>query len=88
MTDHAPDCDFHVDQYPWECTCGAIPRKAIMDELIAPSKEDLILQIMQREKVCWDMSAVFLTNRDAHGLHDMGVEIQALERARKELEKL
>ena len=56
--------------------------------MTAPSKEDLILQIMQREKVCWDMSAVFLTNRDAHGLHDMGVEIQALERARKELEKL
>jgi len=56
--------------------------------MTAPSKEDLILQIMNREKVCWDMSAVFLTNRDAHGLHDMGVEIQALERARKELEKL
>ena len=24
MTDHAPDCDFHTDQYPWECNCGAI----------------------------------------------------------------
>ena len=24
MTKHADDCDWHVDQYPWECTCGAI----------------------------------------------------------------
>ena len=59
-----------------------------IERMTEPTKEDLILQIMQREKVCWDMSAVFLINRDAHGLHDMGVEIQALERARKELEKL
>lgn len=22
---HDPDCDYHVDQYPWACTCGAIP---------------------------------------------------------------
>jgi hypothetical protein len=20
--EHTPDCDFHVDQYPWECSCG------------------------------------------------------------------
>lgn len=20
---HHPDCGFWVDQYPWECTCGA-----------------------------------------------------------------
>lgn len=22
---HDKDCDYHVDQYPWECTCGVIP---------------------------------------------------------------
>lgn len=22
---HADNCDWHADQYPWECTCGAIP---------------------------------------------------------------
>lgn len=22
---HDLDCDYHVDQYPWECTCGVIP---------------------------------------------------------------
>lgn len=50
---------------------------------------DLILQSLRsREDACWGMSEVFFTNRDAHGLHDMGVEIQALQRARTELEKL
>lgn len=34
-TGHAKDCDWHVDQYPWECTCGFIPRKKSMDDLIA-----------------------------------------------------
>lgn len=24
---HHPDCDWHTDQYPWECTCGTeLPR--------------------------------------------------------------
>ena len=34
-TGHAKDCNWHVDQYPWECTCGFIPRKKAMDDLIA-----------------------------------------------------
>jgi hypothetical protein len=21
---HKPDCDWHADQYWWECTCGAV----------------------------------------------------------------
>ena len=33
-------------------------------------------------------SQVFLLNEDAHGIHDMGVEIQALDRAIKEIEIL
>lgn len=50
---------------------------------------DTILQsLYNREDACWRMSEVFLTNKDAHGLHDMGVEIQALQRAKLELEKL
>ena len=24
MTNHTKNCDWHVDQYPWECTCGLI----------------------------------------------------------------
>lgn len=24
-SEHGDQCDWHLDQYPWECTCGAIP---------------------------------------------------------------
>ena len=41
-----------------------------------------------REEKCWEMADVFLRNRDAHGIHDMGVEIQALQRALSELDRL
>jgi hypothetical protein len=40
------------------------------------------------ERICWEMAGVFLENRDAHGIHDMGVEIQALQRAIAELNKV
>lgn len=33
------------------------------------------------------MAKVFLENRDAHGIHDMGVEIQALQRAILEVKR-
>jgi hypothetical protein len=29
MVEHSADCDFHCDQYWWECTCGAEPRGKI-----------------------------------------------------------
>ena len=41
-----------------------------------------------REAKCWDMAEVFLQNRDAHGVMDMGAELQSLQRAIYELEKL
>jgi len=44
-----------------------------------------IENIKKRIDICWQMSGVFLENKDAHGLHDMGVEIQALQRALDEL---
>lgn len=49
--------------------------------------EDQIEGLRFREKICWDMSEVFLHNKDAHGLHDMGVEIQGIQWALRELEK-
>jgi hypothetical protein len=52
------------------------------------TREDVLDSIGYREMICWDMAEVFLQNRDAHGIHDMGVEIQALQRAKLELEKL
>jgi hypothetical protein len=51
-------------------------------------QEEILDSIGYREMICWDMAEVFLQNRDAHGIHDMGVEIQALQRAKLELEKL
>lgn len=48
--------------------------------------DDALINLKYREKICWDMAKVFLQNKDAHGIHDMGVEIQALQRAIAELE--
>jgi hypothetical protein len=33
------------------------------------------------------MAHAFMDNRDPHGMHDMAVEIEALRRARRELEE-
>ena len=50
MTEHATNCDWYVDQYPWECTCGFIKRKPIMDDLIAQDA-DLIDEVeLNRER--------------------------------------
>jgi hypothetical protein len=51
-------------------------------------EEEALDSLGYREMICWDMAEVFLMNRDAHGIHDMGVEIQAIQRAKQELEKL
>ena len=48
--------------------------------------ENRIRDLKAREQVCWAMSGVFLHAKDAHGLHDMGVEIQGIQWAIRELE--
>jgi len=48
---------------------------------------DQIDSLREHEDVCWAMAGVFLHTRDAHGLHDMGVEIQGIQWAIRELEK-
>jgi hypothetical protein len=50
--------------------------------------EERIAKLREHEQACWKMAGVFLTANDAHGLHDMGVEIQGLQWAIRELEKL
>jgi hypothetical protein len=50
--------------------------------------DEKIEKIKATIDICWKMSWVFLENKDAHGLHDMGVEIQSLERALAELEAI
>jgi len=47
-----------------------------------------LVNIRRRIDKCWAMAQTFLENKDAHGLHDIGVEIEALERSYKEVEKL
>ena len=49
---------------------------------------EAIKAIENKEETCWAMIRVFLENRNAHGLHTMSVEIQALQRAKAELVKL
>lgn len=50
--------------------------------------EDTLSNLNHREKVCWDMAEVFLHAKDAHGLHDMGVEIQGIQWATREIKGL
>jgi len=50
------------------------------------TKMKRIKSLKERERICWEMAQVFLENKDAHGIHDMGVELQALQRAIVEVE--
>ena len=52
------------------------------------NKEQMLNDLIEREKICWEMASLFLRNKDAHGLHDAGVEIQALQRAILTLKEL
>lgn len=52
------------------------------------TRTQLLYDLKLAEETCWEMLGVFLRNRDAHGCHDMGIEIEALRRACAEIEKL
>lgn len=56
--------------------------------MINQAIEARIQSLRDRETICWAMSEVFLSSKDAHGLHDMGVEIQGIQWAIRELEHL
>lgn len=61
---------------------------ALSDTLEVADDDDFVIRnLIERQQTCWAMSKVFLDNLDAHGLHDMGVEIQALQRAVVEVRK-
>ena len=51
-------------------------------------EQEVLNSLDRREKICWGMAEVFLQNKDAHGIHDMGVEIQALQRAITEIKRI
>jgi hypothetical protein len=46
--DHTIDCGFHLDQYPWECTCGAIKRNVIVTYLCDPAHIETLERHAQR----------------------------------------
>lgn len=48
----------------------------------------LIKDLEHRKDILWATAQVFLDHEDAHGIHDMGVEIQALDRAIDELKRV
>jgi len=50
--------------------------------------EDLLASLRKREEAAWAMAAMFLENRDAHGVMDAGSELESLRRAISEIEKL
>ena len=52
------------------------------------TKQEILASVKQRKDVCWQMAQAFIDNRDSHGVMDIGAELEALERAEKELEKL
>lgn len=38
--DHHEDCEWHLDQYDWECTCGATrPKAPWFDEQVARAQK-------------------------------------------------
>jgi hypothetical protein len=55
---------------------------------VRTKEQEALDNLHYRENICWDMAEVFLQNRDAHGIHDMGVEIQALQRTITEIKRL
>jgi len=52
------------------------------------NKTDLLNSLKAREESMWKMTAVFLENKDAHGVMDMGAELQAIQRVITELSRL
>jgi len=51
-------------------------------------KTQILFSLEERENICWQMAKVFLENKDAHGVMDMGAELQSLQRAIQEVKKL
>ena len=47
-----------------------------------------LVSLQERERICWEMTKVFYENRDAHGVMDMGAELQSLQRTIMELKRL
>ncbi len=52
------------------------------------TRDEILADLLDRQRIAWDMTTVFVRNKDEHGVMDMGAELQALKQAIAELKKL
>lgn len=64
------------------------PAPAITPTAHIPSTCPITEDLEQQRRVYWDMAGVFIRNRDSRGLQSVSVELQALDRAITEINKL
>lgn len=50
--------------------------------------ERSLVSLEKRRAHCWDMVSVYTESKDAHGVMDMGSELEALNRAIDEIKKV
>lgn len=85
--------EFPVKDEEFTSTLGEYVPPSLRQNMEAFDKKlgtvhEAIASIEARIVKCWQMAEMYLQNEDAHGLHDTGVEVQALQRALAELERL
>lgn len=59
--------------------------EAIIDDPINKEIKSRITKLEKRIANCWEMARTYIENLDPHGLHDIGVDIQTLQGAIREL---
>lgn len=59
------------------------------DKVASNSSFDEALKDLYTElSACWQMAEIYLRKKDARGLHNVGLEIQAIDKAINEIEKI
>lgn len=57
--------------------------------VVNDSSLDSVLKELHNERsMCWQMAEIYLRKKDARGLHDVGLEIQAIDKAINEIQKI
>ena len=87
LEDVAQACDRPAAAKKYQAEADLI-WEMVLSATVGDSPSERITSLRDREGVCWAMADVFLRSKDAHGLHDMGVEIQGIQWAIRELEAL
>ena len=59
------------------------------DHVASNSSFDQVLKDLYIEQsACWQMAEIYLRKKDARGLHNVGLEIQTIDKAINEIEKI